>query len=199
MPKSKKKNASSRNIYKLKITLDYIDPPIWREILIDSETLLPDLSKIIQTVMGWYNTHLHHFRIDDEIYSLPDEESLSDEIDYSDISIGSLITAEKQKLYYDYDFGSGWEHIIVVEKILAYDTKEILPFCIDGKRNCPPEDCGGPAGYEKILEKLKSPENDDYMDLIDWLGEEYDPEAFEIDAINEMLLEKDYGCISLFD
>src|SRR5208337_4543131 len=129
----------------------------------------------------------------------PDEDELMEFIDYRKIKLNSLITNEKQKFYYDYDFGDGWEHTIILEKIIQKDKDIKYPVCIDGKRKCPPEDCGGDGGYEDLIEILKSPGNEEYEDMIDWLGGEYDPEEFNIDEINEMLKEKDYGCIELFE
>ena len=59
--------------------------------------------------------------------------------------------------------------------------------------NCPPEDCGGVWGYADMLEKLKHPGNEEYEDLIEWLGEEFDPAFFSLDAVNKMLRMRNYG------
>jgi hypothetical protein len=98
---------------------------------------------------------------------------------------------------YEYDFGDGWEHIIKLEKILTPNDKLQTPQCIAGKRNCPPEDCGGIWGYSDMLEILKQPEHKEYESYIEWLGDDFDPEYFNKDAINEMLKGKDFGCIWL--
>src|SRR5271157_583998 len=142
------KQLKSNDAYQLKISLNHIKPVIWRRFVVDSDIKLPDLHKVIQTVMGWYNSHLHQFRINKQSYSLPDEDELMEFIDYRKIKLNSLITNEKQKFYYDYDFGDGWEHTIILEKIIQKDKDIKYPVCIDGKRKCPPEDCGGDGGYE---------------------------------------------------
>jgi hypothetical protein len=193
------KQLKSQDAYQLKISIDHIKPAIWRRVIIESDMKLPDLHKVIQTVMGWYNSHLHAFRIDDTVYSEPDEDALSEYVDYRKVRLNAVITNEKEKFNYDYDFGDGWEHTIVLEKIIPKDKNIKYPICIDGKRNCPPEDCGGPGGYEDLMEIINDPANDRYEEMTEWLGGGYDPEEFNIDFVNESLREKDYGCLTLYD
>ena len=45
-------------IYQLRITLIESRPRIWRRILVEEDILLSDLHKIIQTTMGWTNSHM---------------------------------------------------------------------------------------------------------------------------------------------
>ena len=192
------KQLRSKHSYQLKITLNYTKPPVWRRFIVDSDIKLPDLHKVIQTVMGWYNSHLHQFLINEDYYSLPDDEFESDSIDYRKVKLDRVITAPKQKFSYEYDFGDGWEHTIVLEKILPKEMQAKHPVCIDGKRNCPPEDCGGIPGYEDLCDIMQKPKSKNYREMIEWLGEVYDPEKFDLESINDMLKEKDFGCITLF-
>jgi hypothetical protein len=85
----------------------------------------------------------------------------------------------------------------LLEKILPPDNRIQIPKCIDGARNCPPEDCGGIWGYSRMLEILKQPRHEEYESYIEWLGGEFDPEYFNMDEINAMLNMKDFGCIWL--
>lgn len=181
--------------YQIKITLLNIKPLIWRSIIVDSAIKLPELHKVIQTVMGWTNSHLHHFIKDKVFYSEPDGESFLEITDYRKIKLNQVLLKENESMVYEYDFGDGWEHKIELKKILT-EHKLKNPVCLDGKRNCPPEDCGGPHGYQHLLEVLSNPKDEEYEDLIEWLGDGYDPEYFDIDEVNEMLKEKDYGCIT---
>jgi hypothetical protein len=80
---------------------------------------------------------------------------------------------------YLYDFGDGWSHRVTVEKILPAEAGTTVPACIDGRRACPPEDCGGPWGYGHLLEALADPTHPEHRDLTDWLGAPFDPEAFD--------------------
>jgi hypothetical protein len=178
------KQLKSPNAYQLKISLDHVTPAIWRRFVVDSDIKLPDLHKVIQTVMGWYNSHLHLFRINDRLYSFPDEEAFLDYIDYRKIRLNAVITKEKQKFHYDYDFGDGWEHTLALEKIVPKEKGTKYPICVDGKRSCPPEDCGGPGGYEDMLEIIKDPSDEQYEEMLDWLGGDFDAEGFDVDSVN---------------
>jgi len=193
------KRMKSDNIFQLKITLNHIKPPIWRRVLVDSDIKLPDLHKIIQTVMGWTNSHLHQFVIGNQYYSLPDDESYCKVTDYSRVQLDSLFHAPKSKFIYEYDFGDGWEHSIVIEKILPREKNTYYPICLDGKRSCPPEDSGGPFGYQNLLEILNNPEHEQYNEMMEWVGDYFAPEEFNLDEVNESLREKNFGCIELFD
>lgn len=192
---AKTKNPKKpKYLYQLKISLNEIKPPIWRRFIVDPEIKLPDLHKIIQTVMGWTNTHLHHFYKDNIFYSLPDEDFEDYYIDYRKIKLNHLLFDVKQKLYYEYDFGDGWNHTIVLEKIVPADMYPIVPICIAGRRNCPPEDCGGPYGYYDLCNIISNPRHKEYKEMMKWLGDGYDPEFFDIQYINFNLQTKDYGC-----
>lgn len=182
--------------YQLKISLNNIKPEVWRRFLIQSDIKLPDLHKAIQTVMGWTNSHLHQFIIDGKFYSEPDDESFAEIIDYRKIRLYKVLTEEKQTINYEYDFGDGWEHTITLEKVLT-DSVQKYPVCLEGKRSCPPEDCGGPYGYEDLLKIISNPEDEEYTEMIEWLGDGFDPEYFDKDDINDLLKERDYGCITL--
>jgi len=190
-------------IYQIHITLTGSKPKIWRRLLIPSDLLLSDLHKIIQTSMGWTNSHLHQFIKDQTFYTkrYPDDDSWGEmnNIDYSKIKISYLLKKAKDKIVYEYDFGDGWEHEVLLEKVIPSDQKTKYPVCLAGKMNCPPEDCGGVWGYSDMLEILKNPKHEEYESYIQWLGGEFDPEYFDKKAVNEMLLTEDYGCIDLSD
>ena len=111
--------------------------------------------------------------------------------------MNQIFSEEKQSIKYEYDFGDGWEHKIILEKVLKNQVQK-YPICLDGKRNCPPEDCSGPFGYEDLLKIISDPKSEEYDEMIEWLGDEFDPEYFDLEYINELLKEKDYGCITLY-
>lgn len=100
-------------------------------------------------------------------------------------------------IIYEYDFGDGWEHDIILENVLPVDNNIKYPICLIGKMNCPPEDCGGIWGYTDMLEILRQPDHEEYESFIEWLGDEFDPDYFNKDEVNDLLKEKDYGCIEL--
>lgn len=122
----------------------------------------------------------------------------TDHVDYSKIKISDLLKKEKDKITYEYDFGDGWEHDIVLEKIFKSGANRVNPVCLTGRNNCPPEDCGGVWGFANLLEILKNPDHAEYEAYIEWLGEEYDPKYFDKNEINERLKSEDYGDYELF-
>ena len=91
------------------------------------------------------------------------------------------------KFLYRYDFGDNWEHVVVLEKVLPPEGGVRYPVCLGGARACPPEDCGGVAGYERMLEALRDPRHEEHGEWLDWLGREFDPAAFDLDAVNRAL------------
>lgn len=190
-------------IYQIQIALTGFRPKIWRRVLVPSDLLLSDFHKVIQTTMGWTNSHLHQFIKNRIFYTVKYPGDLTwgemNQIDYrkKKLRISDLLKAEKEKIIYEYDFGDGWNHDIILEKILADDDKANYPVCLSGKMNCPPEDCGGVWGYADMLEILKQPDHEEYDSYIEWLGGEFDPEYFNIDEVNKLLRKKGYGCMEL--
>ncbi len=188
------------SIYQIKISLKRSEPKIWRKILIPSDLLLEDFHKIIQTTMGWENSHLHQFIKNNFFYLAPhDDDDMWDEMDSLDykkekIKVSKLLIAEKDKITYEYDFGDGWEHEITLDKILPFDNKIKYPICIGGKMKCPPENCGGVWGYSHLLYVLKQPKHPEYKDFKEWYGKDFDPEYFDKKEINDFLAEENYGC-----
>jgi len=94
------------------------------------------------------------------------------------------------KITYEYDMGDSWMHEIVLEKITEPEKGKYYPVCIDGEKNCPPEDCGGFPGYYNLLDILKKKKGTEYKEMIEWLGEGYDPDEFDLATVNKYL--KDY-------
>ncbi len=190
---------SKEKIYELKITLLDSKPSIWRKIHVSSDSLLPDLHNIIQTSMGWTNSHLHQFIDKGTFYAAPDPWGEMDNKDYQKIQIDHILKKEKDKTLYEYDFGDGWRHEILLEKILEKGENEKYPVCVDGKNACPPEDCGGIWGYMDMKEIMRNPKHKEYEEMKEWLGGELNPKAFDKNEVNEMLQSEDYGVITFFD
>jgi len=178
----------AENAVQLKVTLKYIKPPIWRRLLLPDNYTLGDLHGAIQIAMGWGNYHLHAFRIGGIEYT--SEEANLDELEMEDedtVLLKTVTKRPKQKFTYEYDFGDSWQHEIVVEKIPPLDPQGKYPVCVAGARACPPEDCGSVPGYYGILEAIGDPDNPEHKELLEWLGGSYDPEHFDLDAVNRRL------------
>lgn len=161
--------------YQLEVTLRGITPPIWRRVLVPLETTLPDLHQIVQVLFGWDDTHLHEFEFSDgrgETWVPPGK------------TLARKGVAPGTTFRYLYDFGAEWVHEIVVEEIVRAPAGPGLPVCTAGKRAAPPEDCGN---YDDFLAALADPEHEDHERMVEWIGGRWDPEAFDLDDVNEGL------------
>ncbi len=178
-----------KKICQLKIVLKGIRPPIWRRFLVVNTITLQELHEIIQIVMGWENSHLHQFIANGQYYGEPDpEEYFRKILDERKYKVGHILKKEKDTVIYEYDFGDGWEHKITLEKFLPYNSSTRLPICLKGKRACPPEDVGGVWGYYNFLDGLNDPDHPEHEEYKDWIGDDFDPERFDLDEVNELLL-----------
>jgi Plasmid pRiA4b ORF-3-like protein len=200
-PMTKRKTARSTSVFQLKITLKNIRPPIWRRVLVPADMPLDELHGVIQVAMGWVDGHLHAFSVDqgmaERVFSRPEFELDSEFEDERRFTVGQVLPQAGTKMLYEYDFGDGWDHDLLLEKILPHDPKVDLPLCLKGKRACPPEDCGGPWGYADLLEVLADPKHERHADLREWLGRDHDPEAFNIDEVNQVFRQGDHLHTSL--
>ena len=173
-------------ILQLKIQLEGVKPTVWRRFLVPDSVTFSRLHDVTQKVMGWKNYHLYEFEAGNARISVPNED-LEDIIDSKKIALSEIMKVERQKIRYTYDFGDSWEHIITVEKIME-KTDESSAVCVAGERACPPEDCGGIYGYEELLEIKKNKNHKHYKEMIvEWLGEDFDPEKFELEEVNKEL------------
>jgi hypothetical protein len=171
-------------MFQLKVSLREIKPLIWRRLMVPGDAPLGELHDIIQISFGWDNAHLHEFRIGDKRYGMVGDEELDREVLDEEAHFVEELLAPKTRFEYEYDFGDGWEHEIVVEDVLPGQRKTMKPRCIDGARACPPEDCGGPFAYLELLRALKKPRSARARELREWLGGPFDGEAFDLAAIN---------------
>jgi hypothetical protein len=179
-------------LYQLKMTLKWSDPPIWRRVVVRSDMPLHRLHGVIQRVMGWTDSHLHQFIVGNKYYGTPDPEMMafgfgSQILSEKRYTIADLAPAVKRSFVYEYDFGDGWEHKIVVEKILPPDPEFQHPVCLAGANNCPPEDCGGIGGYSELIEILADPRHPEHESKKEWLGYDFDPARFSLEIANDVL------------
>ena len=172
------------SVYQLKVTLNGTKPPVWRRILVDGSATLDQLHEVIQGAFGWWNYHLHEFEIGGTRYGIPDP----------DWDFGPPTRDERRtrldkvakvgsSFRYTYDFGDYWEHRIKVEKVLDASADRLVPSCVDGRRACPPEDCGGPWGYMDLLAILADPTHPEHAERVEWVegmhAGPFQPEAFD--------------------
>ncbi len=173
--------------YQLKVTLQGSDPPIWRQIHVPATIPLNVLHQVLQVVMGWDNDHLHQFIAGKKRYGVPLPGDFDRVRDESQVRLYRILTKPRERLLYEYDFGDGWMHEIRLEEVLRPEQALEHPMCIAGERACPPEDSGGIGGYYNLLEAAQDPAHPEHEESLEWLGENFDPEAFDREAVNRRL------------
>jgi len=174
-------------LYQLKVTLRGIRPPIWRRVLVPGNVTLARLHRIIQNVMGWWNYHLYSFTIRGQEFSEGEDEYDSGFLQATGHRVFQLDLRPRVRFTYLYDFGDGWNHEVLLERVLQPNLEEQYPLCVAGARACPPEDSGGIGGYEQLLRVLADPSREDHQSMLEWVGGHYDPERFELQLANMTL------------
>jgi hypothetical protein len=179
-------------IFQFKVELKDIQPPIWRRFETSSGITFHQLHKILQIVMGWQDSHLYEFDFGQKSISLPDAEFASEErkeLSSRREMLEAHFRTEGQAVDYIYDFGDYWVHQLTLEGIKNESEGSFL-LCTGGERNCPPEDCGGISGYKEILRIISNPLDPEYESILEWLGDEFDPDYFDLEAVNDELNRK---------
>lgn len=179
--------AAQSQVYQLKVSLSGAKPPIWRRLLVPSAVSLAQLHRILQLAMGWTDSHLHQFEVHGQFYGVPNPEFGKDIKNEARVRLADVLMREKDSMMYEYDFGDGWEHKIVLEKILEHSEAGAAPRCIGGARACPPEDCGGIWGYMDILAALRDPSHESHEEIREWFDDDFDPEHFDVGETDALL------------
>ncbi len=173
-------------VHVLKVTLREVKPAVWRRIVVKSETPLPKLNLVLERVMGWDGYHLHMFDAGGILFGVPDEDA-DYVINEKAATVKHVLPRVGSSLRWDYDFGDGWEHDVVVEAIESPQEGKRYPVCLDGERACPPEDCGGVGGYEELLRVLADPSDPEHEHMVSWAPDGFDPAAFDLVAANRRI------------
>jgi hypothetical protein len=182
--------AKERYAFILKVELLDVKPPVWRRIGVVSDIKLNKLHQVIQEAMGWTDSHLHDFRINGVNYGPNSDEDFCEmeQDDESKARLGDLVD-EGAKFDYHYDFGDDWRHRIKVEKVEPLGEEPLSDaWLLKGKRACPPEDVGGPWGYQDFLDTISDPENPEAEEMLEWVGGDFDPEEFNLEEFQAAVL-----------
>ncbi|HPZ29469.1 MAG TPA: plasmid pRiA4b ORF-3 family protein [Defluviitoga sp.] len=185
--------------FQFKIQLQNVSKPtVWRRVLVPSEITFDDFHYIIQDAFGWESEHLYSFSPSGygsspliEINIEDDENDFfsflsrntTQSLDAEKTKLSSIFKKEGQTYVYIYDFGDDWVHKITLEKINETDNT-LSATLLDGKGACPPEDCGGPWGYEELKEIMADKSNPNRAEILEWLDlepdEEWDPQEYNV-------------------
>jgi len=184
-------------VYQLKIHLLGISPQIFRRVLVRGNTTLAELYHVFQVVMGWENGHLHCFKLWGKEYRIPYAGCIYFADDPRRVHLGDFPWRANDKFTYTYDFGDYWLHQVRVEQVLPPTTLPAHPVCVSGRRACPPEEVGGPGGYDQrtldqfswryeALDRLLAGEDIRKDDVPTWFWT-FQPEHFDKDEVNRKL------------
>lgn len=176
-------------VYQFKITLQGVDPSIWRRVQVPASITLFRLASVLILSMGWNGSHLHQFRIGGKSYGIPDDEfeTVHKIIDEQNIKLKNLEEADLKAFLFEYDFGDGWKHTVEMEEHVFPDEKIKYPICVGGMRRCPPDDLGGARRYEAFLEAIKNPTHLEHESMLRWIGGSFESEAFDASDANKEL------------
>lgn len=196
MAQSRKKHSSIKPLRPagaprqivLRASISDITPAIWRVVRVPEEYTLHQLHHVLQFVFGWLDYHLYEFRVADRLFEGPHPDSQGPTT--VDVTLAELKLKSKDRFQYLYDFGDDWLHVLEVVGFLPMpDASEMdwSPRLIDGARNGPPEDAGGPPGYERVIAAFRDPSDPEHATYTAWLGDGYDPERFDLRALDRAL------------
>ncbi len=172
------------NTVKLHVSLDEIEPEVWRRLVLPANWNLEQLHLAIQAAFNWWNYHLYEFRIGGLRYGdieLLTEDAFDDDprvFNFRDVRLRDF--EEGAAFAYLYDFGDSWRHTIVIEEAGALDPAPKHGSCSDGARARPPEDVGGVTGYERFREIISDKTDPEHLDTKRWCGGHFDPEWFDL-------------------
>jgi hypothetical protein len=178
--------SAGQSVLQLRLQLADVNPAVWRRVLVPGSVRMAKLSVMILTAMGWTNSHLHAFRVGDKNYGMCFDDYPEDEIDERGVTVLQALRDER-RFVYDYDFGDGWEHDVIVEELTWPTSGLKFAICIDGQNACPPEDVGGPGGYSEFLDALSDPEHVEHERTLEWAGGFFNPAEFSLAATNAAL------------
>jgi len=181
---------AARAIYQLKVTLKDSKPPIWRRLQVPGSITLLKLHRVLQVAMGWEDYHLHSFVANGLSYGTtdPDFPPLgTGTVEEQGVKLCQIAPDVGARFVYNYDFGDSWHHQVAVEKLLPAQAGAAYPVCIAGKRACPPEDVGGIWSYDDFLDVIRNPSHPEHDELLEWAGGDFDPERFDLEAVNSAL------------
>ena len=176
----------------LDVTLKGSPRKVYRQLVVPSDLPLNHLGEILVRAVGWEGYHLNQFIAGKTYYAEPSDEAwiIGMQEDASKCTIGSLLSRVKSKIKWEYDFGDSWIHeITLVEKQAVDDNEMVKVQLLKGSGACPPEDSGGVDGYRHLLNVLKNPADEEYEEMVGWLGGSFDPKAFSLAAARNRVME----------
>lgn len=170
-----------KNVMQVLIELEGVEPVVWRRLLIPETFFWSDLHTVLQAAMGWAMEHDHEFILEEKNGHEVDHELLGNTPVLSTVKAG-------ESFEYLYDPEDKWTHKVTIEEVTPRTKFMDYPVCVGGENACPPEECGGPKGYEDLLACLEDPTSEDHENVMEWTGGFFDPTGFDANYVNQELL-----------
>ena len=145
------------------------------------------LHHVIQWTVGWSNSHLHEFNIAGGTYTEKTADVPKEHLNERNFKLFEVGIEVGKSFTYTYDFGDDWVHTVAVEKLVEQSVDQRVPVCLGGARECPPEDIGGPYGYQGFLAAMADPKHPEHTEYAEWIGYDFDPERFDLEETNQLL------------
>jgi len=176
-------------IYELYVELEDIEPLIWRRLLVPATITLPKLHDLLQLAMGWTNSHLHSFTFGKKTFGMAGVDDFGElnMLDERKQTLEAALGEGIREFHYEYDFGDSWRCRLAAKPVARPNLEWHYPLCTGGARAAPPDDVGGPPGYEEFLVAIKDPKHEEHESMLVWIGGAFDPEGFDLNTINRTL------------
>ena len=185
----------------VRVDISEANPPIWRRLELGSDVFLDQLHDIIQASFGWTDSHLHRFALGESVYDQDAEKFLcpfdveegdDDGVPEQEVRLDEVLAEPGDVLLYEYDYGDGWEHRIILEAVLDRPADAAFAVCVAGDRSGPPEDCGGIPGYHGMLAALTDPDNPGHEFSVARIKHHFgtatfDPSQIDVSSVNRAL------------
>ena len=171
----------------VRVELVDADPPVRRTLELVGDLTLDAVHAVLQEAMGWWDSHLHGFRpsgSSERFLTAFDLEEGDEETAEGEVRLDQVLREVGDVLHYEYDFGDGWEHALVVEAVHPLRDGTPRARLLDGRGACPPEDVGGILHYNDVAAALRGEPDAIALDrqFLDWLPDGFDPDAFDLVA-----------------
>jgi hypothetical protein len=175
----------SDRVARIRITLDGIDPAVWRTVEAPLTATLMGLHEVIQAVMLFDNAHLFQFDVGTKRYAIldPEWEDVRETVDAVSVTLATQVDRGVRSFLYTYDFGDNWQHTVTIETISDAEPGLDYPRFIDGGRRAPPEDVGGIPGFEHFLAAMAKPRHPERKSLLRWCGQPFNPDDIDLPEI----------------
>jgi hypothetical protein len=174
----------------VRASIDRIEPQIWRRLVVPLDFSLRDLHLVLQAAFGWMNAHLHEFEIGglsfaDEFAQGERDEDDPKVFDEMEVRLRDFTREPGTMFRYVYDMGDNWVHTVCLGQSLELGPAPKVARCVEGARARPPEDVGGPSGYQEFLEAVLDRSHEEHRAMLRWAGGHFDPEWFDLELTNK--------------